>query len=258
MLEAAFSVEWLARSTRSLDEPGRDSVHSQSLANQPAPSSQALQGEQAAGQRDLCRARKAHGEVTPSQTEESGSSVTSNTQEAKPPHTASEILEADATCGASRQVDGDSRSEEWADRRRLRTIFTVEQLRLLEFSFQCQQYPGSCQRRSLAGELSLSETQVKTWFQNRRMKLKQQLQDAQAEAFKSRLFLQYFSHPYLSIRSLYHMADSSFLPHCPEFGPLNTQTSTSDHSLLLLDHWPNLSQISVKAAPSRFHPYLTI
>ncbi|XP_067858850.1 homeobox protein vex1-like isoform X2 [Heptranchias perlo] len=214
MLEAAFSVEWLAQSSQRLNEPEEDLALSQSPFNHSAPSSKTLQGEQATGHRDQRGSEKAHGKDTTSPTKESGSSVTSSNQGGKSRQRASEIR-ADTICSASAsgEVDSDSRTEKWADHRRLRTIFTMEQLRMLEFNFQRQQYPGSYQRRSLAGELSLSETQVKTWFQNRRMKLKQQLQDAQAEAFKPRLFLQYFSHPYLSIRSLYHMADSSFLPH---------------------------------------------
>ncbi|XP_048407381.1 homeobox protein vex1-like isoform X2 [Stegostoma tigrinum] len=151
--------------------------------------------------------------------------------------------------------DKDSRTEEWAERRRLRTVFTVEQLRVLELSFQCQQYPGSEQRRNLAGELHLSETQVKTWFQNRRMKLKQQLQDAQAEAFKSRLFLQYFSNPYVSIQRFYPVTDSSCVAHFNEFGPRHKQTSMP---LRPLDHQSNLPQSNAKATPCRFHPYLRI
>ncbi|XP_041065238.1 homeobox protein vent1-like [Carcharodon carcharias] len=184
MLEGAFSVEWLARSSRRLNEPGQNLAQSQNLDSHPAPSSKALQGEQETGHRDLCRAETAHDKDTRSHIKKSGSSVTSNNQGSKSPHTAPELLEAGAACrvSASGEMDSDSRIEDWADRRRLRTVFTVEQLRILELSFHCQPYPGSDQRRSLAGELNLSETQVKTWFQNRRMKLKQQLQDAQAEA----------------------------------------------------------------------------
>ncbi|NXN67743.1 VNT1B protein, partial [Himantopus himantopus] len=59
--------------------------------------------------------------------------------------------------------------------RRLRTAFSAEQLSTLESSFQRQQYLGAAERRRLAGRMGLSEVQIKTWFQNRRMKLKRQL-----------------------------------------------------------------------------------
>ncbi|NXX16509.1 VNT1B protein, partial [Podargus strigoides] len=59
--------------------------------------------------------------------------------------------------------------------RRLRTAFSAEQLSTLESSFQRHQYLGAAERRKLAGRMRLSEVQIKTWFQNRRMKLKRQL-----------------------------------------------------------------------------------
>ncbi|XP_078079039.1 uncharacterized protein LOC144500236 [Mustelus asterias] len=250
MLEGAFSVQWLAQSSQCLKEPGQDLAQGQNLGNHSPPDSKTLQGEQETGHCDLCRAQTAHAQDTRHPINKSGSSITRNNQGEKSPQKASELL---GKLSVSEKTDSDSRSEEWTDRRRLRTVFSVEQLRRLELSFQCQPYPGSDQRRRLAGELHLSETQVKTWFQNRRMKFKQQLQDAQAEAFKSRLFLQYFSHPYASIHSQYPMADSSLFPHCVKFGPHHTQTSTSSP---LLEHQPNLPQIG--ATTHRFHPYLSI
>ncbi|NWV11874.1 PV1 protein, partial [Ptilonorhynchus violaceus] len=56
-----------------------------------------------------------------------------------------------------------------------RTAFSAEQISTLESSFQRQQYLGAAERRQLAGRMRLSEVQIKTWFQNRRMKLKRQL-----------------------------------------------------------------------------------
>uniref|UniRef100_A0A3P9PKF4 Posterior neuron-specific homeobox n=1 Tax=Poecilia reticulata TaxID=8081 RepID=A0A3P9PKF4_POERE len=54
--------------------------------------------------------------------------------------------------------------------RRIRTAFTPEQLRVLEFSFQRGHYLSVLERHTIAAALRLSETQVKIWFQNRRTK----------------------------------------------------------------------------------------
>ncbi|NXO52174.1 VENT1 protein, partial [Aramus guarauna] len=59
--------------------------------------------------------------------------------------------------------------------RRARTAFTSEQVCRLEKTFQRQKYLGASERRKLAAALQLSEIQIKTWFQNRRMKLKRQI-----------------------------------------------------------------------------------
>ncbi|EDO34127.1 predicted protein, partial [Nematostella vectensis] len=58
-----------------------------------------------------------------------------------------------------------------------RTAFTESQISELEKRFQSQKYLGSKERSELAGTLGLTDTQVKTWFQNRRMKLKRQRQE---------------------------------------------------------------------------------
>ncbi|XP_031570152.1 homeobox protein Hox-B4-like [Actinia tenebrosa] len=54
--------------------------------------------------------------------------------------------------------------------KRMRTIFTVEQLERMEREFDRQQYMVGTDRFFLANELGLTETQVKVWFQNRRIK----------------------------------------------------------------------------------------
>ena len=61
--------------------------------------------------------------------------------------------------------------------KRIRTIFTAEQLERLESEFETQQYMvGSC-RNYLAATLNLTEAQVKVWFQNRRIKFRKQRQE---------------------------------------------------------------------------------
>ncbi|CAF3321518.1 unnamed protein product [Rotaria socialis] len=58
--------------------------------------------------------------------------------------------------------------------RKARTAFTDQQLNYLEKSFERQKYLSVQDRMELAACLSLSDTQVKTWYQNRRTKWKRQ------------------------------------------------------------------------------------
>ncbi|XP_052454287.1 homeobox protein DBX2 isoform X1 [Carassius gibelio] len=66
------------------------------------------------------------------------------------------------------------RSVLWSSRSRpgilRRAVFSEEQRRELEKTFLKQKYISKPERKRLAGDLSLKETQVKIWFQNRRMK----------------------------------------------------------------------------------------
>ncbi|CAF1014128.1 unnamed protein product [Rotaria sp. Silwood1] len=58
--------------------------------------------------------------------------------------------------------------------RKPRTAFTDAQLNTLEKSFERQKYLSVQERLELANRLHLSDTQVKTWYQNRRTKWKRQ------------------------------------------------------------------------------------
>jgi hypothetical protein len=55
--------------------------------------------------------------------------------------------------------------------RRRRTAFTHAQLQFLERKFRCQKYLSVADRADVAEGLNLTETQVKTWYQNRRLVL---------------------------------------------------------------------------------------
>ncbi|XP_059489660.1 homeobox protein Hox-A7-like [Neocloeon triangulifer] len=56
--------------------------------------------------------------------------------------------------------------------KRARTAYSAEQLNKLETSFQSNKYLCRTSRIQLAQSLSLTERQIKIWFQNRRMKAK--------------------------------------------------------------------------------------
>ncbi|XP_069486443.1 homeobox protein not2-like [Ambystoma mexicanum] len=69
--------------------------------------------------------------------------------------------------------------------KRIRTIFSPEQLSRLEQEFSRQQYMVGSERFLLASTLRLTEAQVKVWFQNRRIKWrKQSVEQQQAKLAK--------------------------------------------------------------------------
>ncbi|XP_022246361.1 barH-like 2 homeobox protein [Limulus polyphemus] len=57
-------------------------------------------------------------------------------------------------------------------RRKARTTFTDHQMKTLEERFERQKYLNIQDRMEVAAKLHLTDTQVKTWFQNRRTKWK--------------------------------------------------------------------------------------
>ncbi|CAL8255472.1 unnamed protein product [Lota lota] len=92
------------------------------------------------------------------------------------------------SCGytsSSESEQGEDSDGEASLHRRMRTKFTSEQIDRLENTFCRHKYLGATQRMKTAEKLNLSETQVKTWFQNRRMKLKRDLQDLRPEFFSA-------------------------------------------------------------------------
>jgi hypothetical protein len=74
----------------------------------------------------------------------------------------------------SRSVSSDSSSSNLHKNRKSRTAFTDYQLSSLEKSFEKHKYLSVQDRVELANRLKLTDTQVKTWYQNRRTKWKRQ------------------------------------------------------------------------------------
>ncbi|XP_054468988.1 ventrally expressed dharma/bozozok antagonist [Anoplopoma fimbria] len=109
--------------------------------------------------------------------------------------------------------------------RRPRTAFTAEQISSLERSFKRNAYLGTQDKAELCKKLSLSDKQIRNWFQNRRMKLKRTVQDALAHACHANVSSQFMHYPELQAfrpgpYSRYHSAAAPDLhpPHGLQYG----------------------------------------
>lgn len=134
-------------------------------------------------------------------------------------------------------------------KKKVRTAFSRDQVTELEKKFQEKKYLSSGERGELAERLRLSDMQVKTWFQNRRMKHKRQTEEAEMELKSPRY------HPYSPF-----MPYSSFYGYMPAMGykaesnasPLyNYAPPASNHAVP-----PNidLSSYSSSSSPSTTSP----
>uniref|UniRef100_A0A8C0FRX1 BARX homeobox 2 n=1 Tax=Bubo bubo TaxID=30461 RepID=A0A8C0FRX1_BUBBB len=111
-----------------------------------------------------------------------------------PAATSSRVLPAQTSLGTASSetpasethASSESEAEQPAPRlkkpRRSRTIFTELQLMGLEKKFQKQKYLSTPDRLDLAQSLGLTQLQVKTWYQNRRMKWKKMVLKGGQEA----------------------------------------------------------------------------
>lgn len=157
--------------------------------------------------------------------------------------------------------DGFSKSKK---PRKARTAFTDHQLNCLEKSFERQKYLSVQDRMELAARLNLSDTQVKTWYQNRRTKWKRQtavglelLAEAGNFAAVQRMLQQnpYWYHPYQNVMSTNEaLCLQRALSYYSRFSPVNgstnpaTSSTTSTSSEIQVN--PTTTQYSTSSSSS--------
>ncbi|XP_053451898.1 homeobox protein BarH-like 2 [Nycticebus coucang] len=111
--------------------------------------------------------------------------ATSGITQALACHPVTEAVSSEAP-GSEALASSESETEQPTPRqkkpRRSRTIFTELQLMGLEKKFQKQKYLSTPDRLDLAQSLGLTQLQVKTWYQNRRMKWKKMVLKGGQEA----------------------------------------------------------------------------
>lgn len=124
--------------------------------------------------------------------------------------------ESEAAASECASVEGGNDVEKDGATRRIRTKFTPEQIDKLEKIFNKHKYLDAGERVKTALKLSLSETQVRTWFQNRRMKLKREVQEMRADFLLPQMVLP----PVIPVQ--YQCYDRQRLPFPPR-GPVVQQ-----------------------------------
>ncbi|XP_047116041.1 homeobox protein EMX2-like [Schistocerca piceifrons] len=108
--------------------------------------------------------------------------------------------------------------------KRVRTIFTPEQLERLEAEFERQQYMVGPERLYLAHALQLTEAQVKVWFQNRRIKWRKQHLELQQQRLAQLKQQQQQLHHHQQQQHHHHQHQPQQQQQQPQVGRLEAST----------------------------------
>ncbi len=108
-------------------------------------------------------------------------------------------------------------------RRKSRTAFTNHQIYELEKRFLYQKYLSPADRDQIAQQLGLTNAQVITWFQNRRAKLKRDLEEMKADVESAK------SVGSVPLEKLAKLADLEKCVNGTLGEPLGKSTSRSNH-----------------------------
>ncbi|KAI4874898.1 hypothetical protein NFI96_034470, partial [Prochilodus magdalenae] len=156
--------------------------------------------------------------------------------------------ESEAASSECPSVEDVSEAEkDMGTQRRVRTKFTPEQIDKLEKIFSQHKYLDAGERVKTALKLSLSETQIRTWFQNRRMKLKREVQEMRGDYLVPALAPVLFprvpavqhhcyngQRPALSPLMMPPMAlQQTHIPHQHMISPLTVQHASSHHQHMI-------------------------
>uniref|UniRef100_A0A4W3JX53 Homeobox protein vent1-like n=1 Tax=Callorhinchus milii TaxID=7868 RepID=A0A4W3JX53_CALMI len=174
MVKATFSVSWLARSSRdgSTESKREPETIRMYIPCAPPPRAPSL----------LSPGPESSAETFPVGSRSSAAEFTGSHRGSRDDCCGDGSECGGSDCSGREEAEGTPGSQRGAPRR-ARTAFTAQQIHRLEKRFKRQTYLGGSERVRLAASLHLSETQVKTWFQNRRMKLKRQLQDLSSASY---------------------------------------------------------------------------
>ena len=96
-------------------------------------------------------------------------------------------------------------------KKKQRPLFSAHQIQTMEREFAKQRYITEDKRAQLASEVNLTETQVKTWFQNRRTKWKKETQYKASAA--SRRSQDEMEHDFFAMQRTNHVCQSSEYCH---------------------------------------------
>ncbi|XP_048362605.1 homeobox protein VENTX [Sphaerodactylus townsendi] len=191
MTKAPFSVEWLSQSSQATQQARSGSEAQQGCSSAFPKDFQTQQGKPGSNSQPAVTPLIQSGNQVPSRDRGAPSeqlSLQKNLEcSSSPAGPKREWSSAECSSDGEGSVVEGQGPEDAGERnpssRRLRTAFSLEQISTLESFFKRHKYLGAAERRKLASKMQLTEVQIKTWFQNRRMKLKRQLQEMRPDPF---------------------------------------------------------------------------